>query len=1611
MGIAIPQVITDRSGAQVIDASLGFSGTDQKLERTPGSQGNLQTWTWSGWIKLLKLNQEHSIFSSHTGSSDRLHFRISSGQIQFAQNTGSWDFDIRSDALLRDIGWYHIVAIADFTNSTQNDRARLYVNGERQTLATNTLPSNTTTNTIVNATKAHYIGEARSSTDYYGRMSQVYLIDGQALGPEYFGFTDPLTNTWKPKKYTGTFGTNGFWLPMDGNSPIGQDQSGNGNDWTPVNFGGSLELDNPNVSGARPILNTTQGGTQAGVGVFGSKQNVGYAVTVYNDGGGNKYYIDGVKQDTVTGLIRGATYTFDTSDSTVSSHPFRFSATSNGSHGGGSEYTNGVAAITGAATTITVPHDAPNTLYYYCTSHSGMGADITGITTNEKLADQYAWKNIAALPLVGSRGDVSASIACTSTTKTITASNTSHPNTQSNFYSGSIYFDDTADEYISFPGAVFSGEFCVEFWYYANALATSNGTVSVPLSGDTLDQFQVGHTSSNGIEFWYDGSLRAQSGAIALNKWYHIALTRDSSNVLKLYVDGVQKGNTPTVSTSETVTTFYLGVQYRSGNADYHRTNGYVQDFRIYNGTVKYSSNFVVPATSPDILPDTPSGVSGGSKLTKITDGAVHFDGTGDYLSVADSDDFDLAGNNWTIEAFVYHSNTNYLAYEGIMAQWALGSGTARTWTLETVGSGATSDLEFYYYDTSNNFVGPVQGGTLSKNRWHHVAACRSGNTIRMFIDGVMHGSGTSISVNIKNSTDPLTVGGGVAVINNSTGNWNGFISNARLVNGTALYTKNFTPPTAPLTNVTNTKLLCCQSNTFAGSAAVSPTPTAAVLNLPLSSTPFSDSSATSATITNTGSITTTSAGTNSFNITNAASLDGSSQRITTNNTNISFQNEWTVDIYFKLDSSASGYNALINSGYGSQTSNYMYIGLDDDEKPYIETSSSGSATTASDALSKNVWYHGRVTQDGSNITFYINGESVVTKTAQTTDLSSAGTFTIGSLLDNGNNANNFHGLIGPVRVINSDIGTPLPNGEATSSGTLSNSTTRNLNVFGDTAATNFTPFNTDINTVRGQESGYATLNPLNMHNSNNSLSNGNLEFTTSGSDGGLQESTLAMSSGKFYFEVVYSRSDTGQFAGIRKPGARNYNDSYIYVGTGNKYTDGGSSAGYGDALAHGDVIGTAFDADNGTLEFFKNGQSQGQAFSGISGTYSFFVGSFGGPPTGIVNFGQKPFKFPSPDGFSALNIAATRPVKVISRPDQYVGVTTYAGDGTSVVVSDYQFKPDFVWIKGYTDPDRHGLYDTVRGVTKRLQSSESNAEDTQNGVMSFDDKGFSVGDYAETNGSGRGYVAWAWRAGGAPTATNNNTSGAMDANSVSVDGVLQSAYTPSGSPTIYPTGMSVGTKQGFSIIRYQANSTAGATIPHGLSQSPTFVLVKSLETAGSANSDWTVFHSTLGGTKAMYLNEQLGSGSTGSWNNTDPNANVITLGTAHVSNLSPNHYIAYAWHDVPGLQKFGSYGGADAFVELGFRPAVLIIKSETGSRNWIIIDSARDAFNPSDRALLVNDSAAEDDNSVYAIDFLSNGFKVRGSNGQIDGDSSYIYAAWAEAPTVDLFGGGANAR
>ena len=129
--------------------------------------------------------------------------------------------------------------------------------------------------------------------------------------------------------------------------------------------------------------------------------------------------------------------------------------------------------------------------------------------------------------------------------------------------------------------------------------------------------------------------------------------------------------------------------------------------------------------------------------------------------------------------------------------------------------------------------------------------------------------------------------------------------------------------------------------------------------------------------------------------------------------------------------------------------------------------------------------------------------------------------------------------------------------------------------------------------------------------------------------------------------------------------------------------------------------------------------------------------------------------------------------------------------------------------------------------------------------------------------------------------------------------------------------------------------------------------------------------------------------------------------------------YIGYAWHDVPGLQKFGSYVGNTAeapFVELGFRPAILWIKCVTQNWYWAGFDSQRPVYNPNDgRFIAFNSSGGESSGVHNNIDFLSNGFKIRSTSTNSEptnlNGQTYIYCAWAEAPNINLYGAQANAR
>jgi len=349
--------------------------------------------------------------------------------------------------------------------------------------------------------------------------------------------------------------------------------------------------------------------------------------------------------------------------------------------------------------------------------------------------------------------------------------------------------------------------------------------------------------------------------------------------------------------------------------------------------------------------------------------------------------------------------------------------------------------------------------------------------------------------------------------------------------------------------------------------------------------------------------------------------------------------------------------------------------------------------------------------------------------------------------------------------------------------------------------------------------------------------------------------------------------------------------------------------------------------------------------------------------------------------------------------------VTTFTGNGGTQSI-DVGHEPDLVWLKDRGAGEHHGLFDTIRGPLMRITSDYQYASTSRaNTVTSFNYNGVTLGSAGEYNGNTDPIVCWSWKAGGSKNTFNVDDVGYASAAAAGLN-----------SGTITPTAASVGTKQGFSIIKYTGNNTSGATLSHGLQNVPKFFVVKDLD---SETGWWAAYHHSMGNTHALYLNDPQSKVDSTFWNDTSPTSSVVSFGNNANTN-STNDFIGYLWHDVPGLQKFGSYTGdatGNPFIELGFRPALLWIKNtSSSSTDWVVIDSQRQPFNQSNLTKLYISSANSEStigvNSQMNLDFLSNGFKLRDSNNKVNASGDvYIYCAWAEAPSVDLFGGGANAR
>jgi hypothetical protein len=226
----------------VVTKSLRFNDGDTPyLSRTPASDGNRKTWTWSGWVKRSGISTAQWLFNSYDGSSARrgsLSF-LSTGQL-FLDQGGSGSSGIKQTlAKFRDVSaWYHVVVVADYANSTEDDRAIIYINNNRQ--STTTSDSFEDADGSVNAANAHQIGSYESgASPLDGYLADVYFIDGTALTPTSFAEEDATTGQWKPKAYSGSYGDNGFHLDFEDDTDIGNDVSGNDNDFTVTNLAAS----------------------------------------------------------------------------------------------------------------------------------------------------------------------------------------------------------------------------------------------------------------------------------------------------------------------------------------------------------------------------------------------------------------------------------------------------------------------------------------------------------------------------------------------------------------------------------------------------------------------------------------------------------------------------------------------------------------------------------------------------------------------------------------------------------------------------------------------------------------------------------------------------------------------------------------------------------------------------------------------------------------------------------------------------------------------------------------------------------------------------------------------------------------------------------------------------------------------------------------------------------------------------------------------------------------------------------------------------------------------------------------------------------------------------
>ena len=764
----LPHTITTDSaiGGSKIERSLRFRhGGNWAMTRT--SENASSTFTFSCWIKHTKLDDYKYIFSS--GGAGIAFNGTTSGN---SNQLYVWDGNTltTSGAFLRDTNsWYHIVV------KMNSGTVYTYINGS---VCHNGI-GGFSLSTSGDSTR---IGRYPGDHELEGYLADVHLVDGQALDPTSFAYTESQTGLWKPKKYTGTYGTSGFHLEFKDTSSVaafGKDTSGNGNDFTSTNF---LISDNVPDSPTNNFALMSRSNGMTGI------REAGLKFQVFNDSGGAQVACQSdmliPKTGTwywevrwlgnsftrywgITRRLNNYTGVYYHNTGGIYYEMFNgkaFRLTGGNStevfSGGFTGYNDGVVRILG----MTVNMDQMIAKYYM--NNSFVCSVSIPELPNDGLSDQYAFS------WVNTNGGSSSSI-----------------NDRFNFGQDSSFIGAVTNQYKTDANGI--GDF-----YYTppdNALALCSQNTPPNL---TSTKSIINPEKHFGTLVYVGNGATANHHINGLQFKPDFVWLKNRSLAYDFHLYDSVRGSGKWLESNTTDS------EARGPHMDGFLPNGFSVGNGVNSNRTNYSGNDYVAWCWKAGSPKTP------------TSGSVDFDGSGDYMSVASSggsSDLGMGTGDFTVECWV---KKDIQEHRGI---WQI-SGTvgglqstsygqtlalgyqAGVW--QTYGGTATTDNESASYP-------------IVPDKWYHTAVCRSSGTTKLFIDGQQVLS--YADAHDYGDTRYMVIGG----YYNTSYLHRGGISNLNVVKGTALYTSNFTPPTEPLTAHANTKFLLCQSNKEAGNATV----------------------------------------------------------------------------------------------------------------------------------------------------------------------------------------------------------------------------------------------------------------------------------------------------------------------------------------------------------------------------------------------------------------------------------------------------------------------------------------------------------------------------------------------------------------------------------------------------------------------------------------------------------------------------------------------------------------------------------------------------------------------------------------------------------------------